>query len=63
MAQLQTVKIKNPKGEGFVLINEGDFDPQMHKRWEEVEPKGEGQKKGEQKAPTAGEGQGQKKGG
>ncbi len=47
MAELPTIKIKNPKGEGFILINEADFDPQTHKRWEEGGAKGQG------KAPEA----------
>ena len=53
MAELPTTKIKNPKGEGYILINDADFDPQTHKRWEEVEQKGAGQTQG--KAPETGQ--------
>ena len=63
MAALPTVKIKSPKGSGSLRINEGDFDPAKHQRWEEGEQKGTGQKEGEQKAPAVGAGPAQKKGG
>jgi len=59
MAALPTTRIKNPKDEGFILINEADFDPQRHKRWEGSGPKEEGQQEVEQKnqgkAPAAGQ--------
>ena len=33
--RLPTVKIK--KGDGFAIINERDFDPAKHRRYEEVQ--------------------------
>jgi|GEM_PF-5994675 len=32
--KLPTVKIK--KGDGFAIVNERDFDPERHQRFEEV---------------------------
>ena len=39
MNTIPTVKIHNPwGGDGYVVINERDFDPALHRRWEEEEP-------------------------
>lgn len=35
MAVLPTIKIKH--GDGFMRINESDFDPSVHEPWEEPE--------------------------
>jgi len=32
--ELPTVKVVNPKG-GFMIINEEDFDPEVHEKFEE----------------------------
>lgn len=38
MPELKTIKIVNPDGPDFILINESDFDPKIHTRWEQRKP-------------------------
>lgn len=35
MAELPTVRVvsEDPEHDGFIVINEDDFDPEVHKKW------------------------------
>ncbi len=33
--QVPTMKVKNPKGEGYWIVNEADFDPEKYEIWDE----------------------------
>lgn len=35
MASIPTIKIVNPDGEGYAIINESDFNPKLHTKWEQ----------------------------
>jgi hypothetical protein len=37
MAQVPTILVKSPHNPGGVLINESDFDPNVHTRFDELE--------------------------
>jgi hypothetical protein len=39
--RLPTVEIKGPKGKGKLVINEADFDPKKHKKYEPPKEKDE----------------------
>lgn len=35
MPEIETIKVVNPDGEGFMIINKSDFDPKTHTRYEQ----------------------------
>jgi hypothetical protein len=45
MPELDTIKVVNPDGEGFMIINAEDFNPKLHTKWEARRPKKESQLK------------------
>lgn len=55
MPEVKTIKVINPDGEGFMIINESDFDSKIHTRYEQRKQskKDESQSKTKQRTEPA----------